>query len=80
MVLHGVREAGLRCPEDLAVMGVDARPLGAVSGPPLTSVGFDAETIVDVSVAAMMAELGYPHRAASPAARTWRTLIQREST
>ena len=58
--LHGVREAGLRCPDDLAVMGVDARPLGAVSGPPLTSVAFDAETIVDVSTAAMLTELGYP--------------------
>ena len=39
-------------------MGVDATVLGAVSGPPLTSVAFDAETVVDVSVAAMMAEYG----------------------
>jgi DNA-binding LacI/PurR family transcriptional regulator len=60
VVLHGIRRAGLRCPEDLAVMGVDAIPLGAVSGPPLTSVGFDARTIVDAAVPAMMAELGYP--------------------
>ena len=60
VVLHGIREAGLRCPDDLAVMGVDAIPLGAVSGPPLTSVGFDAKTIVDTAVPAMMAELGYP--------------------
>ena len=30
-------------------MGVDAIPLGAVSGPPLTSVGLDAKTIVEVS-------------------------------
>ena len=28
VVLHGVREAGLHCPDDLAVMGVDARALG----------------------------------------------------
>ncbi len=28
VVLHGIREAGLRCPQDLAVMGVDAIPLG----------------------------------------------------
>ncbi|MCP9274693.1 LacI family DNA-binding transcriptional regulator [Mycolicibacterium arenosum] len=60
VVLHGIRSAGLRCPDDLAVMGVDAIPLGAVSGPPLTSVGFDAKTIVDTAVPAMMAELGYP--------------------
>ncbi len=60
VVLHGLRQAGLRCPEDLAVIGVDAQPLGAVSGPPLTSVAFDAKAIVDGSVAAMVAELGYP--------------------
>ena len=60
VVLHGIRRAGLRCPDDLAVMGVDAIPLGAVSGPPLTSVGFDPTTIVEAAVPAMMTELGYP--------------------
>jgi DNA-binding LacI/PurR family transcriptional regulator len=79
VVLHGVRQAGLRCPDDLAVMGVDARQLGAVSGPPLTSVGFDAEVIVDVSVAAMMAELGYPTDEQPGTAEAAR-LIVREST
>ncbi|BCI54424.1 LacI family transcriptional regulator [Mycolicibacterium litorale] len=79
VALHGLREAGLRCPADLAVMGVDARPLGAVSGPPLTSVGFDAKEIVDVAVAAMMAELGYPVEH-EPSARKVARLIQRSST
>jgi DNA-binding LacI/PurR family transcriptional regulator len=79
VVLHGIRQAGLRCPQDLAVMGVDARPLGAVSAPPLTSVGFDAETIVDVSVAAMMTELGYPS-VREPSSENVATLIQRDST
>jgi DNA-binding LacI/PurR family transcriptional regulator len=77
--LHGVREAGLRCPDDLAVMGVDARALGAVSGPPLTSVAFDAETIVDVSTAAMMTELGYP-AVQEPSSENVARLIQRAST
>jgi DNA-binding LacI/PurR family transcriptional regulator len=79
VVLHGVRGAGLRCPEDLAVMGVDASTLGAVSAPPLTSVGFDAETIVDVSVAAMMTELGYP-AGGEPSSANVARLIQRAST
>jgi DNA-binding LacI/PurR family transcriptional regulator len=79
VVLHGVRAAGLRCPEDLAVMGVDAGALGAVSAPPLSSVGFDAETIVDVSVAAMMTELGYPTEGEPSSAGVAR-LIQRAST
>jgi DNA-binding LacI/PurR family transcriptional regulator len=79
VVLHGLRQCGLRCPEDLGVIGVDARPLGAVSGPPLTSVAFDARAIVDVAVAAMMAELGYPvdHE---PASTDVATLIERSST
>jgi DNA-binding LacI/PurR family transcriptional regulator len=77
--LHGVRVAGLQCPADLAVMGVDATALGAVSGPPLTSVGLDAETIVDVSVAAMMTELGYPS-VREPSSENVARLIQRAST
>jgi DNA-binding LacI/PurR family transcriptional regulator len=79
VVLHGLRQAGLRCPEDLAVMGVDARPLGAVSGPPLTSVAFDAKAIVDVSVAAMVAELGFPADQ-EPGSAAVATLIERDST
>jgi DNA-binding LacI/PurR family transcriptional regulator len=79
VVLHGLRTAGLRCPEDLAVIGVDARPLGAVSAPPLTSVAFDAEAIVDAAVAAMMSELGYrvDHE---PSATLMASLIERSST
>lgn len=79
VVLHGIREAGLRCPQDLAVIGVDAIPLGAVSGPPLTSVGLDARTIVQVSVAAMMSELGYPS-GREPSSDDVAHLIQRAST
>ena len=79
VVLHGIRESGLRCPQDLAVMGVDAIPLGAVSGPPLSSVGLDAKTIVEVSVAAMMTELGFPS-VQEPSSENVAHLIQRAST
>jgi DNA-binding LacI/PurR family transcriptional regulator len=79
VVLHGLRQCGLRCPEDLAVIGVDARPLGAVSAPPMTSVSFDAKLIVDVAVAALMAELGYPIDQEPSSANVAR-LVQRGST
>ena len=59
-VLHGIRQAGLRCPADLAVIGVDATPLAALSAPPLTTVGFDAKAIVAVAVIELMAALGFP--------------------
>nr|WP_198428400.1 LacI family DNA-binding transcriptional regulator [Nocardia bovistercoris] len=64
VVLHGIRRAGLRCPQDLAVMGVDAIGLGIVSDPPLTTVGFRAAAIVDTAVDSMMSALGLPHEPA----------------
>ena len=41
LVLYGIHEARLRCPRDLAVIGVDASPMGVVSTPPLTTVEFN---------------------------------------
>jgi DNA-binding LacI/PurR family transcriptional regulator len=80
VVLHGVREAGLHCPKDLAVMGVDAIPAGEVSAPPLTTIAFDATAIVDVAVEAMMSELGYPESGDEPTTADVATLIHRAST
>ena len=60
LVLHGIREAGLRCPADLAVMGVDATPMAALSSPPLTTVEFNPTAVADAAIAAVLTELGYP--------------------
>lgn len=60
LVLYGIHRAGLRCPGDLAVMGVDARPMGMVSTPPLTTVEFDPCAVADVALAALFERLGYP--------------------
>lgn len=79
VVLHGVREAGVSCPAELAVMGVDAIALGAVSGPPLTTVRFDPRLIVEAAVPAMMAELGYPVTGEQPGDEA-AILLVREST
>jgi DNA-binding LacI/PurR family transcriptional regulator len=59
-VLYGLREAGLRCPDDLAVIGVDAAPMGALSSPPLTTVEFNPTAVADAAVSALLTELGYP--------------------
>lgn len=80
VVLHGIREAGLSCPENLAVIGVDALPAGEVSAPPLTTVAFDAQAIVDVAVAEMLSALGYPTSEDEPPHTDIATLIQRKST
>jgi DNA-binding LacI/PurR family transcriptional regulator len=59
LVLYGIREAGLACPGDLAVIGVDANSMGAVSSPPLTTVEFNPIAVADAAIAAVLMELGY---------------------
>jgi DNA-binding LacI/PurR family transcriptional regulator len=60
LLLYGIREAGLRCPADLAVIGVDATPMGHFSSPPLTTVEFNPTAVADAAIAAVLTELGYP--------------------
>ncbi|MGW6121215.1 LacI family DNA-binding transcriptional regulator [Nocardia sp. NPDC055165] len=60
LVLHGLREAGLRCPHDLAVIGIDANPMGALCDPPLTTVEYIPAAVADAAIAAVLTELGYP--------------------
>jgi DNA-binding LacI/PurR family transcriptional regulator len=60
LVLNGIHEVGLRCPDDLAVIGVDASPMGVLSNPPLTTVEFDPGVVADVAIAALFERLGYP--------------------
>ncbi|MFF5033336.1 LacI family DNA-binding transcriptional regulator [Nocardia salmonicida] len=60
LVLHGLREAGLRCPHDLAVIGIDANPMGALCDPPLTTVEYNPAAVADAAIAAVLTELGYP--------------------
>ncbi len=59
LVLYGIHRAGLRCPGDLAVMGVDASPMGMVSTPPLTTVQFDPCAVADAALAAVFERLGH---------------------
>jgi DNA-binding LacI/PurR family transcriptional regulator len=60
LVLYGIHQAQLRCPHDLAVIGVDASPMGVVSTPPLTTVEFDPYAVADAALAASRTELGLP--------------------
>ncbi|MFD6453979.1 LacI family DNA-binding transcriptional regulator [Nocardia sp. NPDC060220] len=60
LVLHGLREAGLRCPHDLAVIGIEANPMGALCDPPLTTVEYIPAAVADAAIAAVLTELGYP--------------------
>jgi DNA-binding LacI/PurR family transcriptional regulator len=79
LVLHGIHETGLRCPRDLAVIGVDASPIGAVSSPPLTTVQFDPRAVADIALAALFERLGNP-APRPPAPTAIAHLIVRSST
>ena len=49
--MHALKEAGLRVPEDVAVVGFDGTPMSRFSNPPLTTVVQDTskagELLVD---------------------------------
>jgi DNA-binding LacI/PurR family transcriptional regulator len=79
LVLYGIHRAGLRCPGDLAVMGVDASPMGMVSTPPLTTVQFDPCAVADAALAAVFERLGHP-APSSPELTDIAHLIVRSST
>lgn len=79
VVLDGIRCAGLHCPDDLAVMGVDATALSPFSVPALTTVEFDRTAIAEIALSAILAELGVTDEP-GPAARDIATLVIREST
>jgi DNA-binding LacI/PurR family transcriptional regulator len=79
LVLYGIREAGLACPADLAVIGVDANPMGAISSPPLTTVEFNPIAVADAAIAAVLTELGYDVQSAPEPTDIGR-LIVRAST
>ncbi len=69
LVLYGIHQAGLSCPGDLAVIGVDASPMGVTSTPPLTTVEFNPRAVADAAVAAVFEQLGIPALTVSRAGR-----------
>ena len=79
LVLYGIHRARLQCPRDLAVIGVDASPMGEVSTPPLTSVQFDPRAVADAAIAAIYERLGYP-APASPDITDIARVVVRSST
>lgn len=69
---------GLRVPEDLAVVGMDAHPLGQLWNPRLTSVEFDIRALMTHAVADLLQ--GTPHEKPRPAAVQLARLVQGDTT
>lgn len=77
-VLFGIHEAGLRCPDDIAVIGCDI-PASAVAYPPLTTLNSDMARVKEVFLWAIMAALGV-ESGEPPMVELSARLIQRAST
>lgn len=77
-VLYGIREAGLCCPRDMAVIGVDDIPAAAVSFPPLTSIGAQRLGATKWLLSLVLRELGLP-AADCPLPTDLMRVIERES-
>jgi DNA-binding LacI/PurR family transcriptional regulator len=76
VLLMGMREAGLRCPQDLAVISADAGPPGDLCRPALTTVAFDPEAVAEASATAILAHLGHQVPESGPPPTFMRLLIR----
>lgn len=77
--IHALREAGLRVPEDVSVVGFDDAPEAAYFAPPLTTVRQDFEQVGRLGVENLIARIGHSSDAA-PQTVISPQLIVREST
>jgi LacI family transcriptional regulator len=77
--LEAIREGGLRCPQDISLVGYNDVPLVSHLSPPLTTVGLSSELLgrrlAEVVLAAIEAPAGHAEVVRLPA-----TLVVRGST
>lgn len=57
-LLGGIRMAGLSCPEDLAVIGVDDTPMATLSVPALSTIRVPLKAMADDLVRRTLIEFG----------------------
>ncbi|MFC8823977.1 LacI family DNA-binding transcriptional regulator [Streptomyces sp. NPDC057137] len=78
--IRAAADAGVRCPQDLAVIGADDIFPGSVSFPPLTTVKVDFERLGKLLAPTVLAALGVANVTPPPELDDVLTLVVREST
>lgn len=78
--IRAAADIGVRCPQDLAVIGADDTFAGSVSFPPLTTVKVDIELLGKLLAAAVLSLLGVVEAAPAPDLEGVVQLVLRAST
>lgn len=78
--LHGIRMAGLSCPDDVAVIGVDDETVGLVSAPPLTTIRAAPKQWATIAVDMLRRALDEPEEQVKPFGDDAAEVVQRMST
>ncbi len=79
-VLRAIADAGLRCPEDLAVIGSDGVFAGEVAFPPLSTVVGDSQRIAAAMTPSLLSSLGLLEEPPAPDVTDAVRLVIRSST
>jgi DNA-binding LacI/PurR family transcriptional regulator len=78
-LMAGLRECGLRVPEDVSIVGMDGHFLAAISNPALTTVQLPVPAMAAAMVERTMRPRDEPTPASAQALFTNITLVERES-
>ncbi|WP_248323836.1 MULTISPECIES: LacI family DNA-binding transcriptional regulator [unclassified Caballeronia] len=78
-LMAGLRESGLRVPEDVSIVGMDGHFLAAISNPALTTVQLPVPAMAAAMVERVMRAHDEPMPASEQALFTEITLVERES-
>ncbi|SAL38091.1 ribose operon repressor [Caballeronia arvi] len=78
-LMAGLRESGLRVPEDVSIVGMDGHFLAAISNPALTTVQLPVPAMAAAMVERVMRSHDEPMPASEQALFTNITLVERES-
>lgn len=60
--MRAIADAGLRCPDDVSVLGFDGIDIGRFGNPRLTTIAQDVDQLSELSVTNLLIRLHYPQR------------------